>query len=205
MVSREEALTRIRAAVDERDSGSMISAISARGGAAGGGGGSSISSSVDNRIVLVARSDARQAESLSEALWRVAAFADAGADVVFIDALESVDEMRQLVRAVPSHVAKLANMLEGGGKTPILTPQQIEDLGFELAVYPLSLIGASVRGMQVREALGGVEWQRRTQLYGECCARGMIAGHVHDDDVTVCWRDGLFLASRQVHAMRHNS
>ena len=45
-------------------------------------------------IVVVARTDARQADSLTEALWRAAAFADAGADVLFIDALESVDEMR---------------------------------------------------------------------------------------------------------------
>ena len=145
VVGREEALARIRAAVDERDSGSTTAT------AAG----------IDNRIVLVARSDARQAESLSEALWRVAAFADAGADVVFIDALESVEEMRRLVKAVPAHVGKLANMLEGGGKTPILTPQQIEDLGFQLAVYPLSLIGASVRGLQVREVLSGLECHAR--------------------------------------------
>ncbi len=47
-------------------------------------------------IVVIARSDARQAASLKEALARAAAFADAGADVLFIDALESVEEMRAL-------------------------------------------------------------------------------------------------------------
>jgi len=41
-------------------------------------------------------------------------------------------------------------MLEGGGKTPILTPIELEDLGYKLAAYPLSLIGASVKAMQVR-------------------------------------------------------
>lgn len=45
-------------------------------------------------ILILARSDARQAESLEEALWRAAAFADAGADILFIDALGSVEEMR---------------------------------------------------------------------------------------------------------------
>ena len=48
-------------------------------------------------IVIIARTDARQAESLDEALWRAAAFADAGADVLFIDALQSVEEMRAFV------------------------------------------------------------------------------------------------------------
>ena len=47
---------------------------------------------------MVARTDARQADSLAEALWRAAAFADAGADALFIDALESVDEMRAFTK-----------------------------------------------------------------------------------------------------------
>ena len=47
---------------------------------------------------MVARTDARQADSLAEALWRTAAFADAGADALFIDALESVDEMRAFTK-----------------------------------------------------------------------------------------------------------
>ncbi len=47
--------------------------------------------------MVIARTDARQAESLDEALWRAAAFADAGADALFIDALQSVDEMRAFV------------------------------------------------------------------------------------------------------------
>lgn len=69
MVSREEAVIRIRAAVDARkESGSDI--------------------------VIVARTDSRQAVSLDEALWRSRAFADAGADVLFIDALTSKEEMK---------------------------------------------------------------------------------------------------------------
>lgn len=54
-------------------------------------------------IVVVARTDARQAESLEEALYRAAAFADAGADVVFIDALESEGEMQALCRVPGAH------------------------------------------------------------------------------------------------------
>ncbi|KAL9297548.1 hypothetical protein ACSQ67_023444 [Phaseolus vulgaris] len=122
VLPREEAVMKIRAAVDARtESGSDI--------------------------VIVARTDARQAVSLEEALIRCRAFADAGADVLFIDALASVEEMRALCQVSPN-VPKLANMLEGGGKTPILSPKELEDVGFKLAIYPLSLIGVCIRAMQ---------------------------------------------------------
>jgi 2-methylisocitrate lyase-like PEP mutase family enzyme len=45
--------------------------------------------------------------------------------------------------------AAQANILEGGGKTPILSPLELEDIGFKIAVYPLSLVGVSIRAMQV--------------------------------------------------------
>lgn len=121
VVEREEAVLRIQAACDERDEGSDI--------------------------IIVARTDARQAASLEEALWRAAAFADAGADVVFVDALQTKDEMSMLCRQVKGGW-KMANMLEGGGKTPILPPQELQDIGFKLCAYPLTLLGVSVRAMQ---------------------------------------------------------
>ncbi|KDO46437.1 hypothetical protein CISIN_1g010953mg [Citrus sinensis] len=122
VVSREEAVMRIKAAVDARkESGSDI--------------------------VIVARTDSRQALSLEESLRRSRAFADAGADVLFIDALASKEEMKAFCEISPL-VPKMANMLEGGGKTPILNPLELEELGFKLVAYPLSLIGVSVRAMQ---------------------------------------------------------
>ena len=92
-------------------------------------------------ILIVARTDARQAASLDEALWRAAAFADAGADVVFIDALASEAEMRAFcgLGGAAARAAKMANMLEGGGKTPILPPAELQAMGFKLVAYPLSL------------------------------------------------------------------
>jgi 2-methylisocitrate lyase-like PEP mutase family enzyme len=139
VVGREEAVRRVRAAADARDE-------------SGTG------------IVLVARSDARQAVSLEEALWRAEAFAEAGADVVFIDALESGEEMRALCRLAQGAggaaaaggaggganrpVYAMANMLEGGGKTPILPPGELAALGFSLVAYPMSLLGVSIRAMR---------------------------------------------------------
>ncbi|GLT90589.1 hypothetical protein SLE2022_085140 [Rubroshorea leprosula] len=122
VLPREEAVMKIKAAVDARkESGSDI--------------------------VIVARTDSRQAVSLDESLWRSRAFADAGADVLFIDALASKEEMKAFCEVSPL-VPKLANMLEGGGKTPILTPFELDDIGYKLVVYPLSLMGVSIRAMQ---------------------------------------------------------
>lgn len=122
VVSREEAVMKIKAAVDARkESGSDF--------------------------VIVARTDSRQAISLEESLWRSRAFADAGADVLFIDALASREEMKAFCEVCPL-IPKLANMLEGGGKTPILNPIELEDLGYKLVVYPLSLMAVSIRSMQ---------------------------------------------------------
>uniref|UniRef100_A0A6V7QWH8 Isocitrate lyase n=1 Tax=Ananas comosus var. bracteatus TaxID=296719 RepID=A0A6V7QWH8_ANACO len=92
VVSREEAIMRIKAAIDARkESGSDI--------------------------VIVARTDSRQAISLEESLWRSRAFADAGADVLFIDALASREEMRAFCEITPL-LPKMANMLEGGERLP---------------------------------------------------------------------------------------
>ncbi|KAF3778299.1 2-3-dimethylmalate lyase [Nymphaea thermarum] len=129
VVSREEAVMRIKAAVDARNESGLD-------------------------IVIVARTDSRQAISLEESLWRAKAFGDAGADVLFIDALASKEEMISFCEVYPL-LPKMANMLEGGGKTPIFTPVELDEIGFKLVSYPLSLIGVSMRAMQ--EALGAIK------------------------------------------------
>jgi 2-methylisocitrate lyase-like PEP mutase family enzyme len=131
VVPRAEAVARVRAACDARDSGADI--------------------------VVVARSDARAAVGIDEALWRARAFADAGADAVFIDALQSEEELAALCRVVPE-LPKMANNLEGG-VTPILSPAQLQALGFKLVAFPLSLLAASLTAME--EAL---EFLRAGQL-----------------------------------------
>lgn len=132
VVSREEAILRIKAAVDARKESR-------------------------SDIVIVARTDARQAVSFEEALWRARAFADAGADVLFIDALASKEEMKAFCDVYPL-IPKLANMLEGGGKTPIFTPIELEELGYKLVAYPLSLLGVSIGAMQ--DALSAIKGGR---------------------------------------------
>ncbi|EFJ44243.1 hypothetical protein VOLCADRAFT_65045, partial [Volvox carteri f. nagariensis] len=132
VVGREEAVARIRAAVDAR----------------------CVEEGAD--ILIVARTDARQAVSLEEALWRAQAFAEAGADVLFIDALESEEEMQAFTAlgGPAAGLPKMANMLEGGGKTPVLPPSALQAMGFKLVAYPLSLLGVSIQAMQ--DALAGL-------------------------------------------------
>jgi len=119
VVPRGEALARIRAAVDAREEGADI--------------------------VIVARSDARHAEGLHEAIERCKAFADLGADVTFLEAPRSEEEMAELCREIPG--PKMANMVEQGD-TPLLAPERLEELGFKIAAYPLTLLSAAIRAMQ---------------------------------------------------------
>ena len=89
----------------------------------------------DREFFIVARTDARQALGLNEAITRGIAFKQAGADAVFIEAPESKEEMHEIARHVPGPL--VANMLERG-VTPLMRPQELHDLGFDLVVWPLT-------------------------------------------------------------------
>ena len=89
----------------------------------------------ERNFFIVARTDARQALGLNEAIQRGLAFKEAGADAVFIEAPESKDEMREISRQVPGPL--VANMLERG-VTPLMGPQELKDIGFDLIVWPLA-------------------------------------------------------------------
>jgi methylisocitrate lyase len=84
---------------------------------------------------IVARTDARQALGLADAIRRGLAFKETGADAVFIEAPESEEEMAEIARNVPGPL--VANMLERG-VTPLMSPQKLKNLGFDLIVWPLA-------------------------------------------------------------------
>ena len=89
----------------------------------------------------MARTDARATHGLDEALWRARAFADAGADLLFVEAPRDEREMERVVRerrALP----QMANLVEGGD-TPLLPPARLEALGYRIAAYPLTLLSAA--------------------------------------------------------------
>lgn len=106
LVSTNEMVGRIKAAVDAR---------------------------IDPDLVIVARTDARTDQGLDAALERAALYAEAGADVLFVESPENKDELAEVARRL--NVPVLANMVEGG-RTPILPADVLTQLGFSLAIYP---------------------------------------------------------------------
>lgn len=119
VVGRREALQRLQAAVDAREQGADI--------------------------LIMARTDARGTHGLDEALWRMQAFADIGADILFLEAPRDEREMTLFCERLPG--PKLANMLEEG-LTPLLPPARLEQIGFKIAAYPLTLLNCAVFAMQ---------------------------------------------------------
>ena len=118
VISRDEARLKIRAAVEAR-------------------------SDVD--ILIMARTDARAVHGFDDALDRCRDFEAAGADIVFLEAPETEDEMRRFCSAMSKPC--MANLVLGG-KTPILPPSQLEQIGYKLALYPVMLLSSAIAAMQ---------------------------------------------------------
>jgi len=114
-----EAVARVRAAAAARDEG--------------------------RDIMILARTDARATHDLDEALRRARAFSEAGADMLFVEAPRSEAEMRRICAEVPG--VHMANMVEDGD-TPLLAPKVLEEIGYRIAAYPLTLLSAAVKAMQ---------------------------------------------------------
>src|ERR1700675_1541107 len=108
-----------------------------------------IKAAVDTRqdpdLVIIARSDARAIESLDAAIDRVNAYLEAGADVGFVEAPQSVEELRIVGRRVRGPA--LVNVFEGG-KTPMLGANELEGMGFRLGIYPSQTHRAAIRAAQ---------------------------------------------------------
>ena len=144
LVSRDEMVDRIRATVDAR---------------------------TDPAFVVMARTDAYAVEGQQAAIERAAAYVEAGADMIFAEALTTLDEYRQFTRAVP--VPVLANITEFG-RTPLFTVAELGEAGVRLVLYPLSAFRAMSRAaVTVYDAIRRDGSQRavvelmqtRTELY----------------------------------------
>ena len=118
VIPLEEQLKKLRAALDARTGGDLY---------------------------VVARTDARQALGLKEAIRRGIAFKEAGADAVFIEAPQSKEEMREIAGNVPGPL--VANMIERG-VTPLMGPEELREIGFQLIVWPLGPLYASAQALK---------------------------------------------------------
>ena len=115
-----------------------------------------------DRLFVTARTDARAAVGLGEACERARLAADVGVDAIFVEAPESTDEMEEIARATPGCV-RVANMIEGG-RTPLRTPAELHQLGFDLIVSPLTGLLAAAHQMQVAYGLLHEEGTLRAHL-----------------------------------------
>lgn len=95
-----------------------------------------------DNFLIIARTDARAEQGFNEAMRRLEAYANAGADILFFEAPQSEEEMRRACEAFDRPM--LANM-SNGGKTPILSAQELREIGYSLAIYPAmtSLVAAA--------------------------------------------------------------
>ena len=99
----------------------------------------------DPDFVIIARTDANAVYGLEDAIQRGRAYREAGADVIFIEAPRSVEELRTIAQAFPD-VPLLFNWAESG-KTPALSLDEIRTLGYKLVLFPVSLLFAATRAM----------------------------------------------------------
>ncbi len=119
LISKAEMVQKVKAAVDARK---------------------------DPDFTFVVRTDAIAVNGLEDALDRGLAYQEAGADVVFIEAPRTVEEMRRICKTFKAPL--LANMVEGGGKTPVLPLKELKEMGYKLVIYPVSTHMAAIKAMQ---------------------------------------------------------
>lgn len=98
----------------------------------------------DKDMLVMARTDAAGIYGVDEAIRRAKAFEEAGADAVFVEALETVEDMQRVNAAV--NVPSMANLIEGG-KTPYLKANELEALGYRIAAYPCGSLYVVVRAL----------------------------------------------------------
>jgi methylisocitrate lyase len=115
----------------------------------------------DARFLFVARTDAREPNGLDDAIDRVNRYCDAGADVAFVEAPRSVEELEAISRRV-AH-PKLANMLPFG-RTPILTARELEQLGYKIAVAPIESLPVAAKAIRELAAAYRRDGHTRAQL-----------------------------------------
>tara|TARA_B100001093_G_scaffold399258_1_gene386683 strand:- start:189 stop:1037 length:849 start_codon:yes stop_codon:yes gene_type:complete len=126
LIKRDEMIGKVKAAVDSRKTSDTL---------------------------IIARTDARAVEGLQEAIDRAHAYQEAGADILFIEAPRSFDEMKIIRKSFNINIPLLANMVEGG-KTPVKTANDMKKLGFNIVIFPGGAVRAAT--FQLQEYYAGL-------------------------------------------------
>lgn len=98
-------------------------------------------------LFLIARTDALAVYSFNDAIRRAEAYAEAGADAIFIEAPRSIEEIEKIPKLLPG-IHLVINMVEGSEKTPLLDLNDIKSMGYSLVLYPISILLASIKWMK---------------------------------------------------------
>ena len=106
LIAKEEMVSKLKAAADARK---------------------------DENFMIIARTDARASYGLDESVERAVAYSEAGADIIFVQALESIDEMKVIVKSVNSYL--MAAIVEGG-RTPDYSAKELEEIGYDIVIFP---------------------------------------------------------------------
>ena len=122
----DEAVKRVKAACDARDE---FESLNGKG----------------SGPLVLARTDSLVTDGFEDAIQRCLAFREVGCDMTFLEAPESIDQMKEYCERVSG--PKLANMLEYGS-TPVLPPKELKEIGYTMAAYPLTLLSASIKVIQ---------------------------------------------------------
>lgn len=115
----------------------------------------------DEELVVIARTDAREGLGLDAALERARAYAEAGADLTFVEAPLTREEMARIPKEVP--VPQVANMVEGG-KTPLLSADELEEMGYKVVLFANCVLRAGVKAVE--------------RILGVLKQEGTTAGHL---------------------------
>ena len=99
-------------------------------------------------FLLIARTDAIAVNGFEDAVERARHYADAGADILFIEAPHSIKEMAKLPELIPD-TPLLVNMVEGGSKTPILPIDDLQKMGFKIVIFPVSALLSAIKSIQL--------------------------------------------------------
>jgi methylisocitrate lyase len=120
-----------------------------------------VSARTNDSLVIIARTDARGVEGIDAALERARMYLDAGADWVFPEALASADEFARFAEEINAPL--LANMTEFG-KSPLLTVDELSELGYAAVLFPVTLFRVAMKAMEAAAALLAVEGTQRNLL-----------------------------------------
>lgn len=100
----------------------------------------------DPDFIIIGRTDARQAHGLDDAIARAKAYAEAGADVVFVEAQESMEELERIPKEIKG-VPLVVNMIEGG-RTPLLSKDELGKMGYQVIFYNLGSLYSQTKAIQ---------------------------------------------------------